>query len=191
MQKKILTFNAPDRAGKSTLIKEIESLGKGVKVIHLGPPQGDWDNPLEDIERHIEELLEQTEYNTLVYDRGWICRHVYSQIRDKGFDMLNAIKYLELHILRKKIECYHVILYRPWYFSGPKNFEEVETTSTTHWETLYKMESRRKEHLAYYDFAYEFLTEHSLFPTIELKGHQRFDVNDVLKGMWTYKEEMA
>lgn len=155
----LILLGGPDRVGKSTLAASLSALTQ-IPVKHHSAPDVFDGNIFDIYRRNLDEGGDQ------IWDRSYLCAFILERYRRRNHDHLIEIMDLEFE-LSKKHEVIHVGVTKPWHWSAPLHWEELNKRHRlpSHWALRDEFMSRQNEHHFYIDEMENFYRYVTMFPS--------------------------
>jgi len=155
----LILLGGPDRVGKSTLATQLHEL-TGFPVKHHNAPDPRDASIFDIYRRNLEEGGNQ------IWDRSYLCAFILERYRKRNHDHLVEIMDLELE-LSKIHEVVHVGVTKPWHWSAPLHWEELNKKHhpLSHWATRDALMARQNEHHFYIEEMDNFYRYVTMFPS--------------------------
>ncbi len=155
----LILLGGPARVGKSTLASTLSAL-TNFPVKHHNAPEVRDDSIFDVYRRNLEEGGDQ------IWDRSYLCAFILERYRKRNHDHLVEIMDLELEI-SKKHEVIHVGVTKPWHWSAPLHWEELNKRhyQPAHWATRDAFMARQNEHHFYIEEMENFYRYVTMFPS--------------------------
>lgn len=155
----LILLGGPDRVGKSTLATQLAVLS-GFPVKHHSAPDVFDENIFDVYRRNLEKGGDQ------IWDRSYLCAFILERYRKRNHDHLVEIMDLEFE-LSKKQEVIHVGVTKPWYWSAPLHWEELNKRHRppAQWAIRDAFMARQNEHHFYISEMDNFYQYVTMFPS--------------------------
>ena len=155
----LILLGGPDRVGKTTLAQQLGYIS-GFTVKHHGPPDIRDESIFDIYRRNLEDGGDQ------IWDRSYLCAFILERYRRRNHDHLVEIMDLEFE-LSKKHEIIHVGVTKPWHWSAPLHWEELNKAEhrSSHWALRDAFMARQNEHHFYIDEMENFYRYVTMFPS--------------------------
>ena len=155
----LILLGGPDRVGKSTLAAQLHELS-GFPVKHHNAPD------IRDVDIFDMYRRNLKEGGSQIWDRSYLCAFILERYRKRNHDHLVEIMDLELE-LSKKHEVIHVGVTKPWHWSAPLHWEELNERlhQPAQWAIRDAFMARQNEHHFYIDEMENFYRYVTMFPS--------------------------
>jgi hypothetical protein len=155
----LIILGGPDRVGKSTLATRLSQLS-GFKVKHHNAPDLRDQSIFDVYRRNLAEGGDQ------IWDRSYLCAFILERYRKRNHDHLVEIMDLEFE-LSKTHEVIHVGVTKPWHWSAPLHWEELNKKQhpVSNWALRDAFIARQNEHHFYTTEMENFYRYVTMFPS--------------------------
>jgi len=183
-QRKLVIFSAPDRCGKTTLVKQLqEYLGEdNCMSFHHGQPPHDPENLFDFYRDHIVEWVSSGN-EWCLFDRAYPCSYALEDFRRHNNGHLDDIIDLELELMQCAFKVIHVGIEKPWSWSASHHLIELKELfpDAPPWKIRDEYVARMKEHRVYQERLGEFYEHFTAFPHLYyFSTEQKPRLNDLV-----------
>jgi len=162
MTSSLIIISGADRAGKSTLAKQL-SQATGGTIYHFGPP-----------DRTQKGIFEQYKHSlpshgTTIWDRSYVCGFILERFRENNHAHIGELLELEIWLKSQVDSVLHVGVVRKWHEVADLHLEEIEGlmgAGDADWYRVNLLLARCNEHRFYYQELFEFYDHLTLFPSL-------------------------
>lgn len=178
-----------DRVGKSTIVnntlERFKHKGLDAHFLHFSGPKPFHNSPIEQyIEPFNQALDSYPEF--VLCDRGFSEVCFYDDFRRRISISYEWAQSAESYFRDRSSSIHVFLIERDWEWSEPHHLKEVveENPDATAWWVKKRMEMRRNEHSAYYDYMHNYLHHYSLLPFTKITDPEfDYDLIDHLLGV--------
>lgn len=173
---KILMFFGADRVGKSTLIASIEKIlvddGKKVKIAHFSGPKPHHHSPIEQYTEVLDPLFKEGFYDFILCDRCGSEVVFYDSWRRRVNTSNQWALSFESYIISQAETARIFLVEKDWEEVEQYHIQEILDQTGKNCSQFYinmELETRRKEHYAYYDYMQKYLRNTTTLCSFNLK----------------------